>query len=64
MGKTCGCNQASQNNIADKNAEDFMNYTITVDDLDRYNRFYRVVCYPLHWLNATQFLAELDKLQN
>lgn len=42
--------------------EDFMNYTKTIEDLDAYDKFYRVVCYPLHCLQASDLFTELDKL--
>ena len=42
--------------------EDFMNYTKTIDSLDDYNKFYRVVCYPLHCLQASDFFKELDAI--
>lgn len=41
----------------------FQNYTQNVSQLDRYDRFYRVVCYPLHCLKSTEFFMELDALQ-
>ena len=57
MGKTCGCN--SQYTQA-QDLEDFMNYSKTIDSLDDYDKFYRVVCYPLHCLQASDFFKELD----
>lgn len=41
----------------------FQNYTNNVQSLERHDRFYRVVCYPLHCLKATEFFMELDALQ-
>lgn len=59
MGKTCGC-QTQYGRAQD--LEDFMNYSKTIDDLDAYDKFYRVVCYPLHCLQASDFFKELDNI--
>ena len=57
MGRTCGCNH---NMSQMQELEDFMNYSKTIDVLDDYDKFYRVVCYPLHCLQASDFFKELD----
>ena len=60
MGKTCGCQTQSVGRPVD--LEHFMNYSKTIDDLDSYDKFYRVVCYPLHCLQASDFFVELDTI--
>lgn len=37
-----------------------MNYSKTIDHMDSYDKFYRVVCYPLHCLQASDLFKELD----
>lgn len=65
----CGCNNVADSQIrssgdhngyAGGNLAEFQNYNQTIDQLNEFDQFYRVVCYPLHCLTAKSFFDELD----
>ena len=60
----CNANNPCVQRTADgQMLEPFQNYNINVSELDKYERFYRVVCDPLHSLRATDFFSDLDDLE-
>lgn len=63
MGNTCnGKALGQQSSLLGPHLEDFQNYSKPTDQLNRYDQFYRVVCYPIHCLQVESFFQELDKL--
>ena len=63
MGNTCnGKNLSKDGGLLGPQLEDFQNYSKPVDTLNKYDHFYRIVCYPIHCLQVEVFFQELDKL--
>ena len=55
-------NNAYEFVLADYVLEDFQNWKVSLNSLDKYNRFYRIVCDPLYIMNIKEFVKELDSL--
>lgn len=63
MGNSCNGKAFNQpGGILGPTLEDFQNYSKPLEQLDRYDQFYRVVCYPIHCLQVETFFQELDRV--